>query len=745
MTWVDRQRIQFDGEPVVLRGPVRMEVRSNVPLPPTAMAEAAAAYQQFRNNLSLSLLEYVVRREILPCGVLMTIRSIQERDVVRLYFSDKLRKKCLIPLESGIVDLIRVLPGPTENDAGILYRTPYVQNYIDTPPGGGKTHLVGPLHVPGLIGRAPPDASVSKAFPEKTLAKKRAAAICPPSLFTGRTRLWIQALYGAHPAMFENYIALEELPGLRPFLRINTIEVNTATGVYLDPETLRHWMISVSSGSVTYYPMVASECGERLRRLLGSTRLSEADKQRVETYILASSVPSPSRAVVGEPTSGTDFPMEAMGYSWHFNYAGTACDIVEVQEVILPEFSLIGGGENVSTHYRIAHARNRLPNGQYQWLFTVSIVEGPTVWKSALSRTAICYPLWALDVLAKAGIFRGAQIPYGNAPFYVFYRKNDVQVCRYITSHSEVPPSRISDPEYFGGNVPLRTPYRGTLGGEGAEWEDTVNKTEDYTQIVIGGTSFDALWSVADLIGEVQSEKPFLPEEESDIDAGFGTFFNGTTHDDIEPKMTAYGDANPAITSTDISDGVDVEINAARQRTFGFLGGFTYSAYTGRDDRTTRTATIIPFYDAEAVFVHKELTTDDTKAIADSVYDGGCGSWFGQDEYYSTNPDGGFARVVRYKFSSGPVGVVPTTVFRSEGAIAVEDDTVLLTSGAGQQDCKMNMGVEIFFNPQEVVVPQQFATLSSVNGSVYVQGKDVKTNVPPQIDEFGPITFVGWA
>lgn len=98
---------------------------------------------------------------------------------------------CSVYAEAGIVDLHGPVAAPP---AGTLHYTDYVQAQLGTsaPIIGGGT-----LHPPGITGAPLADGDASKAFGADFLDKKEVAWHVPASLFTGRTKLYVQSLYGS--------------------------------------------------------------------------------------------------------------------------------------------------------------------------------------------------------------------------------------------------------------------------------------------------------------------------------------------------------------------------------------------------------------------------------------------------------------------------------------------------------------------------------------------------------------------
>ena len=178
--------------------------------------------------------------------------------------------------------------------------------------------------------------------------KKLTATLCPASIFTGRTRLYVQALYGL-PLSPRKGKAPGYVTGMPYSLNITGLTVSpslyiksaprgagvasgpdvlltTSCGIWLDIETGEHWLFQMSGGC-NVYPMKLRGSLKKLRKhLLADSELSENDKHRLETYLLSQSLPDTSAKQVA---SGGVSDSYSMGYGWHWNYSGTSAAVVE--------------------------------------------------------------------------------------------------------------------------------------------------------------------------------------------------------------------------------------------------------------------------------------------------------------------------------------------------------------------------------------------------------------------------------
>lgn len=384
---------------------------------------------------------------------------------------------CTLKLDNGVVDLLSAsFLGTTagDHDDGILHRTSYVSQHIAASVADPATGPVdGTIHPPKFVGVSPDDNLAAASFKylgeypfgASAYDKKRMSVLCSPSIFTGKMRQYMQALYGRHD--HAEILRLPDAPSMNgPSIYFDAtkkfgdesnptgaaVRFDTNCGIFTDQETCKHYLISVAGSTTTIYRMLATTCAEKLRKKLLDPAITLGTKIRVETYILSQSRPDTTPAQI-TTLSSPDLPQFSMGYGWHFNASGTACDMVVTD--------YFGYGENRSTHYRLSFAFDRSTGF---WTLTPSVVEGPTDWKNYRHQHVIAYPSWDYAGLVKFGANSAVQ-PYGNAPFYAFYTNvgfsdtatgslsatmnSELKVCRYSASTSTTPKGATRTPAYM--------------------------------------------------------------------------------------------------------------------------------------------------------------------------------------------------------------------------------------------------------------------------------------------------------
>lgn len=406
---------------------------------------------------------------------------------------------CKLDMDSGIVDLVSaswlgVLPD--DHESGILHRTQYVQQVIAAHPDGDQDRVIGRITSKNTSGKVVDDALPAESFikSEKLgspFEKKHISQACPASMFTGKMRQYVQALYGRH-----DHAEFLQVPGVMPQTGAclyfdhekkfsenasdsTVIVFDTNCGIFTDAETGNHYLISTYAGYVKIRPMRASTCAEKLRKKLIDDRVSLGAKARIETYILSQSYPD--LADENSFTLSTSYSVtSAMGYGWHFNGDGSVCDIVVTE--YLPN------KDNLSTHLRRTFSRNSLGG----WTVADTLIE-QTTWKHLRYSEVIAFPDWTFSAFRRLGVL-GYTSAHGDAPFYVFYKRvafsdgafgplsqtmqSELTVCRYSTQSNTVAKGGVRNPQWLDPDRFL------TVGDQAADrvvWESYTKATTTFS------------------------------------------------------------------------------------------------------------------------------------------------------------------------------------------------------------------------------------------------------------------------
>lgn len=449
------------------------------------------------------------------------------------------------------------------------------------------------------------------------LSRKVMTYLVPASMFTGRCRLYVQAMYG-RPAFQDD--TLDDLgnvtqPGsenihpapngyqtitIKSYLKPGTtgarpddVGIGTSTGVYLDPETGNHWMLSPYEGGMSIMPLMSSEAGEKLRVYLKAsvTSLNDDDKEHLEAAILSECLPDPLNAVSFDMMP---VPPLGMGYGWHWNWTGLAADIV--RNVGYDQGHSAGDRYGMeSTHYRISVVPDALPEKKpssgptRSFSATLNIIEGPTRW--AVNRQAWCivYPAFGSQILAK-GTSPKSILFSCNGFFYVFYRRDELILCRVEVEKKDAVSESTSTPGFGGRTTAITTGYDGG--------ESLVSETSEHYEAVfdIGGLRMPASTfgrGAEHEVTKVHAPKEFITE-------------NVLTVANIETFDMTYGNPSQTINfplqpSTN-ADGVPIKIPYQYE-----ISNVQLAASLSTSRRTESTfsqvAVAIPYYDAEAIYI----------------------------------------------------------------------------------------------------------------------------------------------
>lgn len=644
-----------------------------------------------------------------------------------------------IGMDNGVVDMISASFIPSavgNNDAGKLYATEYVASNLSETE---KTPIVDVITPPKTKGKQPADGSTAKSYPLNSYSKKRASTLCPPSIFTGKTRLYVQSLYGRHESSFSPTV---NFGTSTPSLTLeNGVPITTNCGVYLDPLTKKHYLISVGTGSVKIYPMTTTATAEKLRVHLKGTEYSEDDKDRVEAYILSRSTPDPTNVVTVQVDP---YPNSSFGYGWHFNWDGDKCDIVYV--------TYPNENQLESVHIRMSFHLNT--NGV--WGVSTSVVEGPTRWSNQRHSYVITHPNWSDLVLDKVGPMHAQ--PTGNAPYYVFYKRNEVQVCRFSAITGQQSKGATRTPSYLnpgamyikagdavdyrtwsewsGTNVTLSCGSASVHCLSGAR-EVNVYRMTPAQMEEIGPT--DIPWYRNDMPGSGTLQVPIGP----------GALTSGlyTVYDQFEGLITVYGAGGGGNGLT--WDQTSYTFSGTPAATsFRDMTGTpaTWSSYSGTEARSASTASIVvvPFYDAEAVYM---LSTETRYRSESGTKIDKRGTSF----YKATAIGGLFDEYPWFVLSVyGQMGIDYGTNLNTEAYTKSYDpetqvNTALVCSSGTILNVSIPYPNAFFSAGNDSSVPVMIDLRSSVRGAAFSSETSVDSGNAEVNLHNKPFTYVGWA
>lgn len=665
---------------------------------------------------------------------------------------------CSLEMDSGVVDLISASQySPGFALSGIIHDTDYVAAHG----GSGEAIGHGKLNYPKLVGPVIADGSEAKAFASSFIGstgytdRKKVTNRVPVSIFTGRTRLYVQSLYGG---TWKNLILSDASMGIgRPMLGINTsaleaagyqpITLRSGTGLYFDISTKQHFLIQVGSDVAYIMPLIATACAERYRALLFTAGLSAEDHERIEAYILSQSFPDAERT---QTLSFQETPHEAMGYSWHFNWSGTACDIVDVQEVGVTDGSGTVYGFS-STHYRLQFS---VSGGAFS--VNRSVVSGPVEWSVPKHINVIAYPDWAGKLVKAGNLPSRIMDDAKSASVYCYYDKDELKILQVDTR--KIPPgekTRESSPEYFGGwNHDYMTAYlRETESGE------------SIARNSLGGTSCVFSFDGSSVGGETDSSTkstykatwvgrlPFTVATGSGIDSDSVSntinspdgYWGPLIIDTGIPELSYSPDGIGRIYNVTASwpeKVTDYNYGYASTVRYFYVGLWEVESRGTTESRFCKTLAIIPYSDAEAAYIADERHESETGSK--TVETGGLdvhGATAASVVYQgnTTYTPLGFHEVFRlghFPLTRGYIPSVSSSVNSSDVSTSRN-----LVSSSGKFIPSYMPGYGDFFSTLDAV-SQNYMTLSSVNGAVVSSQTGVVGGMPTVPDK---LAFLGWA
>jgi len=594
-------------------------------------------------------------------GVSIKVRIEPGHEYIRIEGGNSALK-----MDSGIVKIDRISefepsqpwdyqPEPLyETDALKAYNSAFSPNadtgWRKNPASTNSGQIAGDITLSGkkLRGKTPKDGVTARSFTPEMIfdtdlgkwkastndevlwAKKQQALLCPPSIFTGKCRLWVQAMYGlptrnsttngygetlsdSGPAVIVGSGATLGSPTLMvPKRKVKDdtstlpgVTITTSAGVMLDTMTGRHWLIELGLGVGAAYPLYSDVAGEKARKLLISGAdtggLTAIELEHLEAYVLATSRPDLTKAQ--RMDLGLVVHGYSMGYGWHWNWDGTAADIVHNINGKVMEFGDGSWGEGVtSSHYRTTVSITGDIDDRALFAST-TLIEGPVDWAMPRLLWTIAEVDWGTRQNTKTTP-HGGRPTVGNAPFYAFYKRNELQVCRAKTEYIPgVPGVRESsvDVGFKFCSTGFDETFEGlTVGMRGGWMTDTVTAAKYICTLSCG----DSFVSGALTQGATSTERIWVTEKT------------------VQTTSTPYTiQIQP--TEADYAAGCDVPTGYPLEGSNGdppkkhydnaafMLGSPSYETFTKyyrveSSSESSLLTAIVPLLDAEAIYLHGE-------------------------------------------------------------------------------------------------------------------------------------------
>lgn len=184
----------------------------------------------------------------------------------------------------------------------------------------------------------PADDASREAYANATIAKKIMMSMFPASLYSGKMRSFMQALYGAKedkssPLTLKVAGSSFVLTYVRTEIELtlglwahNSPGIFTAVDINGDTS---FWLLSVTTTQFTAYPIKQDEAGKELLKTYNSSAIT--DRTKLEAYIFAHSfialTDGKTYPISGMPTGGP------LAYGWKFNSTGSKASIVLHEQV----------------------------------------------------------------------------------------------------------------------------------------------------------------------------------------------------------------------------------------------------------------------------------------------------------------------------------------------------------------------------------------------------------------------------
>ncbi len=648
-----------------------------------------------------------------------------------------------IALESGVVDLGSISFQNTDPDLGYaipeniynaasLYRSGHVTSYeAGFVQGGPPTGYTKPYSeqgqfagtitgIPNSIrgrtlktdgpclafspGQTPNEATGALESNKKDAdlaSKKWGARWCPPSMFTGKCRMYVQALMGSplYKAGVETkasqhpYISPDptQIPPPQLYLPGSSgkgvVIIDTSTGVFLDKSDYSHWLFVVRADQIHVYPLKPSIAGKFARKALRKVVVQD-DFDHLETYILSESYP----VVAAEQIIPIDpqIPMSGCGYGWHWAWETPVADLV--QNIVFEQDESHSAMR--STHFRITFTPNYSEiegKKTTTWDMLRSTISGPTEWAAHSQLFCIASPLFGSNFLSKL-LPKSTNLFNSGSTFYVFYKRDELELCTYAggvkiaVTDTWGPTSQWNDGWHLGMRDAGRSiDVRGyEIYGKFSDTASTFQRSDNFQKSAV----YDKQEAGETIPGNYSLLRAVYPDYgyplEGDVLTGPSTWAFETI---LRPS--------PEFP-------VEVESGGGYYRAFRFIN-INYS-----DTFTCQNVAAIPFFDAEAIYFYSHSQQVHTLAYQKNetyrngalsktlIADGVVYEAFTWSQYHAFTPT-----------STEVVPPKTTTTDFTECQLVCSSGTFPATFSDGL--------LAMFWNPLEGAVSATIATTSGIN------------------------------
>ena len=661
-------------------------------------------------------------------------------------------------MDSGAVDLLSVSPyDPRSALAAPLYYASLQKAAY------AAKKLLGKILPPAITNNTPPvDGEAGESFipveGADLLGKKDCAAKCPPSMFTGKARLYAQAQLGAP---LKKWAWNLDLPMGSPPQWVHDetgFVLNLHVGLYTDANNA-HWLLSMSGTGVMVTPLKPSASAKLLVPHLSDPTYA-ADKTKIEAYILAHSKPGSAADSVFLNFDGLP-PPYMLGYGWKFNWDGSAADIIKHVE---------GSPQHSSTHYRLAINRNTgsgFSTEVSRWTLDLSVVEGPVYWHNSKFGDVICAPEWISNTLYTFGTLYGGWS--GDAPVYCFYKEDGgLEVIRYYGSGGEynVMRSGISEPPAWtwrfdwtadpaAASFLYENGTYGLAGGYGERRLRTNNPTV---------TGFSSSGQTCVRATHAYTYDAYYISAKTPNGNDAGNLGTNVAYDCYEEEGSIVNTGDTVIHTT--NDGVSVYTSGAElvvnQGAYVGRASGSYVPYVfgadvfrsqseGSYSEAKFSLIVVPFHDSEAAYMYSHLNTTVNEdgnggAAVGYQHNGGVFQQVVYNFFYieGTNP-AEFWNFPNKYLKVGGAAHQPGIPSDALPPVRTSTDTLIVSSlvtRSGAFDFSSPISLNVFFAGNDYI-EQTFYTHSAIHGPVYGFGASNPDGISAAFTD--PPPFIGWA
>lgn len=212
------------------------------------------------------------------------------------------------------------------------------------------------------------------------LGKKRAQGFVPASMFSGKLRLMVQAIYGSKRSDY-SLVEIEStvVPGK---LNIGAFTLSAfhqpSYGLFTTAD-YDYFLVEVT-GQVSYYPLILSPVALEFVEILKThPRNNEpAFVKKIEAYILSTAKIDKDNVIVGSTLSG--LTGEPLSYGWHWSWNGHQADIV------------LHTSNTTNHYYDVVHYHLAIARADGVFSETLTAVETGHWFPQHLSGIAVFFP-----------------------------------------------------------------------------------------------------------------------------------------------------------------------------------------------------------------------------------------------------------------------------------------------------------------------------------------------------------------